>query len=491
MGNTPTPDATWTDFIPVTSSGGTIGGSSRYAQYRVDLATTNPNLTPVLQDATLTYTTAADTIPPRVISTTPGSSATNVDLFSTVTVKFSELMNPATITSSTFHLQVQVNGVWTDVPATVTFSGSTAILQPSVALAGNTQYQVIVSGTITDSSGNPIGGSLTWTFQTGVGTWKQVSIADFSTGVLNGVKLTTTPGGGLQLAEVFRDDFTGSTLNTSNWTVQATGVGPMTVIVANDLLAVAGAVLSSTQTFSNVPVEGRINFAASTNQHFGMATDLSAVAGNSWAIFSTGRTTDTLFARVNVSGVTQDVSLGALPTGFHVYRIDQTGSGFNFSVDGVLETTITGTFQVGTTWRIVLDSNDGTQAPLQADWVRVVSYASGGTFTSSIFDASRIATWSTVNWDAILPAGTSIIVQVRTGDSLLVGGSGTEVSFGTDTGPQMTGGFANPSAWTQVSNGGTIPPSIANARYFQYEVTFLTNDPTQTAVLQDIAFTWL
>jgi hypothetical protein len=54
-GNTPVPDATWTAFLPLTSSGTTIGGSSRYIQYQALLTTTNTGQTPALNDVTITY----------------------------------------------------------------------------------------------------------------------------------------------------------------------------------------------------------------------------------------------------------------------------------------------------------------------------------------------------------------------------------------------------------------------------------------------------
>ena len=47
-GDTPVPDASWSAFAPVAQPGGAIGGRSRYAQYRVDLASTDPNATPSL-----------------------------------------------------------------------------------------------------------------------------------------------------------------------------------------------------------------------------------------------------------------------------------------------------------------------------------------------------------------------------------------------------------------------------------------------------------
>src|SRR5262249_55485778 len=55
QGNTATPDSTWTAFTPLAGSGATIGGSSRYLQYRAQLATTVPSQTPVLQDVTIRY----------------------------------------------------------------------------------------------------------------------------------------------------------------------------------------------------------------------------------------------------------------------------------------------------------------------------------------------------------------------------------------------------------------------------------------------------
>jgi hypothetical protein len=54
-GNTTVPDSTWTSFSQVANSGATIGISSRYLQYRVDLTTGDPNETPVFQAMTIVY----------------------------------------------------------------------------------------------------------------------------------------------------------------------------------------------------------------------------------------------------------------------------------------------------------------------------------------------------------------------------------------------------------------------------------------------------
>jgi len=54
-GDTAVPDATWSSFSSVAQQGGAIGGRSRYAQYRVDLASADSNATPAIDDVTLGY----------------------------------------------------------------------------------------------------------------------------------------------------------------------------------------------------------------------------------------------------------------------------------------------------------------------------------------------------------------------------------------------------------------------------------------------------
>src|SRR5262249_2327230 len=138
------------------------------------------------------------------------------------------------------------------------------------------------------------------------------------------------------------EDFNGTTLGpawlTNSW--PSTGGGSLSCALANGLLAFSDGQLRSVQTFSNVPVQGRVAFASAPWQHFGMATDLIAYSGNYWAIFSTGASSDHLYARVNANGTLADVDLGGLPGGFHTYRIDPTATGFDFYIDGSRVTTI-------------------------------------------------------------------------------------------------------------------------------------------------------
>src|SRR5262249_26695208 len=170
------------------------------------------------------------------------------------------------------------------------------------------------------------------------------------------------------------------------------------------------------------------------------------------------------FARVNAAGTTQDVSLGALPTGYHLYKVKPVTGGYQFYVDNVLQATLNVTFPNGTALKIALSAFNGSpQPPLQADWIRIDSYPASGTFISATFDAGRTATWGTVGWTATVPSGTTMVIE----SSSSVDG----VSW---------------SAWASASNGGTN--ASPSGRYLRYRITFTTPHPTSTAVPADITF---
>jgi PKD repeat protein len=183
-------------------------------------------------------------------------------------------------------------------------------------------------------------------------------------------------GPGLQVDAVsvhpgtFRDDFNGPALApgwlTSPWT--SPGGGPLSDTLANGLLSLSGGELRSGQTFSNQTVQGRVAFAGAPWQHFGMATDLAAEAGNYWAVFSTSASSDHLYARVNVNGALAEVNLGGLPRGFHDYRIDPTATGFDFYVDGSRVTTVNTPIPSSVLLRVTASALQGA-ATMQVDWV--------------------------------------------------------------------------------------------------------------------------
>jgi hypothetical protein len=322
---------------------------------------------------------------------------------------------------------------------------------------------------VKDVSGNPLAADYVSTFTT-AGQWQQTTAADFGGGTNAGTTVTNDNGGEVQLAPSYADDFTGSALRATDWstTPWAGGTGTTAVTVSGGVLSIGRAEVLSTQVVTNTPVEARLIIPAGRNFNFGLATDVVATTGQYSAVFTTRTTSTTLYARVNVNGTLTDASLGAIPTGYHVYRVQPTATGFQFYIDGVLKRTTAKTLPAGTQTHIALSVQNATPA-LQADWVRLAAYPAAGTFTSSVFDAGRTATWLSASWNASLPAGTSIVIETRSG--------------GTST--PDDGSW---SAWSAVASDGTVTSTAG--RYLQYRVRLVSTDPSQSAVLNDIRILW-
>jgi hypothetical protein len=96
-----------------------------------------------------------DATPPTVVSTSPASGATGVATAAQVAVNFNETMSIATINTSTIELRNAANFL---VPATVSYSGLTATLTPSSALAAKSTYTVTVKGGLTDTRVKDVAG---------------------------------------------------------------------------------------------------------------------------------------------------------------------------------------------------------------------------------------------------------------------------------------------------------------------------------------------
>ncbi len=117
--------------------------------------------------ANYTWSFTTETAPiPTVTSTVPNSGATNVNVGNALTATFSQPMNSATITSSTFTLSVTGGAA---VAGTVIYSTgtSTATFTPSAALAYNTSYTATITTGATSSAGAALASNYLWTFTTG------------------------------------------------------------------------------------------------------------------------------------------------------------------------------------------------------------------------------------------------------------------------------------------------------------------------------------
>jgi uncharacterized repeat protein (TIGR03803 family) len=109
-----------------------------------------------------TTATAVDTTPPTVSSTDPANNATGVPTNQTIHATFSESMDSATITTTTFTLQQGAMPVAGDV----SYLGTTASFTPTGALTPNTTYTATITTGAKDLAGNALANNLVWTFIT-------------------------------------------------------------------------------------------------------------------------------------------------------------------------------------------------------------------------------------------------------------------------------------------------------------------------------------
>jgi hypothetical protein len=107
--------------------------------------------------------TIADLIPPTVIATDPIDNATGVALNKKIAATFSESMNPASISITSFLL---ANGS-TPITGTVTYAGNIGTFTPAANLTSSTLYTATITTIAKDLAGNPLASNYVWTFTTG------------------------------------------------------------------------------------------------------------------------------------------------------------------------------------------------------------------------------------------------------------------------------------------------------------------------------------
>jgi hypothetical protein len=207
---------------------------------------------------------------PSVSSTTPVAGAAGVSLTSAFAVIFSEAMDPATLTTSTFTVTA-ANG--SAVSGAVTYSGVTAVFRPSAALAASTTYTATLSTGAKSQGDVALPASYSWTITTS-------AAADTTAPTID----STSPASAA----------TGVSLNAGISVTFSEAMDPSTITAATFTLklgttAVAGAVDSVGATATFIP-----SAALAANSTYTAtivsAKDLSgnALAGSESFVFTTG-----------------------------------------------------------------------------------------------------------------------------------------------------------------------------------------------------------
>ena len=409
------------------------------------------------------FDTNVDTTAPTIIARTPAPDATGVSTAAGVTVTFDEPMNAATLNETSFTLSASGGG--SAVPAAVTYAGTTALLNPSADLAPFTAYDVTVAGSVADVAGNPLGSPATWSFTTGAATLSMIdtTVADFGAGSPSGTYVTDTAGGEVTLAPTVGAEFGGTALPSSGWESGPWTGGSATVAGGN--VTVDGAYARTTTLVDPGHVlEFRATFGATTFQNAGFAVDFNDVA--LWAAFGIANSSDQLYARVNAGTSPENIPLGAaFLDSTHTYRIEWASDAIRFLIDGAL--VHTSALAITAQMRPVASELNVGGPVLTVDWLRMTPFATSGTFTSRVFSAGTYANWGSLSYDSQAPGGTSVSLEVRTGDTATPGDTWT--------------------SWTPVAHEGVIG---GIAPYAQYRATLDTTDPASTPVLSEVRLSY-
>ena len=244
---------------------------------------------PLAADYTWTFTTGAtaDTTPPTVTATDPLNLATNVPVNQKVNATFSKVMDPTTLTSTTY--TVTQGTPPTAVAGTVSYSvaNSVATFTPTANLTLATRYTATVTTSAKDVTGNALAANYLWTFTTNGGPPQVVS--------------TNPLDGGTNLCIPLMISATFDKL-----------MDPLTIIPANFTL---------TSGPANTPVDGSVSYDgqnkiatfAPTNSLMGgvtytarISTGVKDAAGNSLAadkIFSFGTSSTLCTQPINLRGI--------------------------------------------------------------------------------------------------------------------------------------------------------------------------------------------
>jgi hypothetical protein len=286
------------------------------------------------------------------------------------------------------------------------------------------------------------------------------TVADFSAGTTGANtsvvgQIAPLDDGSVSLTPTAGSEFLGSSL-PGNWATTIWNIGGSVAVSGGQLHGDAAAAYSTATYTAGRSMEFAATFTSDANQHAGFGVDLNNVP---WAIFST-RSGGSLYARTYNGATNLDTLIpGNFLGASHLYRIDWSGTNFVYSIDGTVVATHAVT--ISTPMRPIASDLFASGNKLAVDWIRMGPFAAAGSFLSRIIDAGETVTWGTTSWTATTPAGTSVAISVRTGNTPTPDASWTSFAL--------------------LSASGTSIDTLA--RYLQYRADLATDSPSNPDLL--------
>ena len=297
----------------------------------------------------------ADCTAPSVNFTVPWDGATDVPVNQAIAATFSDPMNPATITRSSFALK---NGN-RSVSGKVTYAGTTATFTPGSLLEPDTTYTATITTRAKDVAGNGLGSNSVWSFTTSPAsdiTTPTVSSAVPADSAVN-VPVSQT------IAATFSEAMHPATITSSTFTLTGPGTSPVVGTVAYDVIShiatfAPGSALAPSTVYTATITTGAEDLAG------------NALAGNVVWSFTTAASTSGQSPVVLSSAATFAVLAGSTVTSSGATTVNgDLGVSPGTAVTGFPPGLVNGTTHAG----------DGAAAQAQLDLTTAYNDAAGRT----------------------------------------------------------------------------------------------------------------
>jgi O-glycosyl hydrolase len=368
-----------------------------------------------------TFTTVA--LPaPTVTSVTPTAGINGVAITSAATATFSEAMNPATITGSTFTLTPQGGSA---VAATVSYdiSNMTATLTPTSPLVYNTTYtaQITIGVTSSQSTNNtPLAANHSWMFTTATAPPPSViavTPANLSTSAAISTIVTAT----------FNQAMNSSTITASTFTL----TGPGNTSVQGTVAYNAGTSVATFTPAANLSYN--TTYVATLSTSIMSSTSVALATAYTWSFTTVAAPVPTVSTTVPTSGATS-VNIGnALTATFSQPMNSSTITASTFTLTGPGNTAVSG----------LITYNTGTST---ATFTPNASLAYGTSYTATITTGAQSS------------AGAALVSNYVW--TFTTGANPNQVTVDFGTTYQTIRGFGGSTAWL-----GQMPSAVATALF--------------------------
>ncbi len=379
------------------------------------------------------FTTGAapDITKPVVRSTVPVNAATGVLIGNKLTATFSEAMDPATITTTSFTVKEGA----TVVPGTVDYTGLTAVFTPAQPLAEHTVHTSTITTGASDLAGNSVDSNYVWSFTTGAApdTIKPTVTAFDPADLATGVHVNKA------IAATFSEAMNPLTITTATFTLQ------QGAIAVSGTVNYAGGIAVFTPTTS---------LAANTTYIATVTTGAKDLAGN-------------LLARSSVVSFTTATASTGTAAGPPAVNLGTAGDFVILAKTGVSTT--------GTT---AVVGNIGV-SPVAASYMTGFSLIADATntfSTSSVVTGKLFAADYAVPTPAIMTAAVSDMQTAFTDAAGRTTPDFTELGAGDISGLTLVPGLYKWGTGVSITNGVTLSGGANDVWIFQIAQDLLVNN---------------